>query len=244
MPLPFSQATGRGLKIAVIDSGVNTRHAHIVTRPRDGVLFCPPDEEPSMAHGPETPWEDSVGHGTAVTAAIQEKAPASEYYALKVFGNSLRTTTSWLIQAIEWSIDHHMDIVNLSLGTGNFAYRADLEALVHRAARSGTLLVSAKRAGVEPVLPGALASVIGVELDWNLPRQRYRIGEMDGSPCFWASGFPRSLPGVSPARNLNGISFAVANMTGFVALACEGLSDRSFGCVRETLAAEAQRLCG
>ena len=38
---------------------------------------------------------------------------------------------------------------------------------------------------------------------------------------FAASGFPRSLPGVPPKRNLHGISFAVANMTGFVARACE-----------------------
>ena len=36
-----------------------------------------------------------------------------------------------------------------------------------------------------------------------------------------ASGYPRSLPGVPRERNLHGISFAVANMTGFVARACE-----------------------
>jgi len=38
---------------------------------------------------------------------------------------------------------------------------------------------------------------------------------------FRASGYPRPVPGVPPARNLHGISFAVANMTGFVARACE-----------------------
>jgi len=45
---------------------------------------------------------------------------------------------------------------------------------------------------------------------------------------FSASGYARPIPGVPPERNLNGISFAVANMTGFVARACEGLEDRSY----------------
>jgi hypothetical protein len=36
---------------------------------------------------------------------------------------------------------------------------------------------------------------------------------------FYASGYPRPVPGLPQERNLNGISFAVANMTGFVARA-------------------------
>jgi subtilisin family serine protease len=235
MQLPFSRATGQGLKIAVIDSGVNARHPHIVTAPQGGAVFCPQEE-----FQPNSSWEDMLGHGTAVTAAIQEKAPGAEYYALKVFGTSLRTTSMRLIQALEWALDHGMDIVNLSLGTPNFDFQADLENLVRRAAESGVLLVSARQAGDRPVLPGVLHGVIGVELDWELPRERYRIGEIEGVPCYWASGYPRSLPGMSPARNLNGISFAVANMTGFVARACEGLAHRSVGGIREVLAFEAR----
>ena len=235
MQLPFSRATGQGLKIAVIDSGVNARHPHIVAAPQGGAVFCPQEEDQ-----PNTSWEDTLGHGTAVTAAIQEKAPGAEYYALKVFGTSLRTTSMRLIQALEWTLDHEMDIVNLSLGTPNFDFQPDLESLVGRAADSGVLLVSARLAGALPVLPGVLPGVIGVELDWDLPRERYRIGETGGVPCYWASGYPRSLPGMSPARNLNGISFAVANMTGFVARACEGLAHRSVDGVREVLALEAQ----
>ena len=38
-----------------------------------------------------------------------------------------------------------------------------------------------------------------------------------GGSAFLASGFPRPIPGVSPARNLGGISFAVANVTGVLA---------------------------
>jgi subtilisin family serine protease len=227
----FSTATGRGLKIAVIDSGVNVRHPHICA-PTRGVLIGSEAEE-------ESSWDDPVGHGTAVTAAIQEKAPGAEYFALKLFGATLRATSERLMAAIEWTIENRMDVVNLSLGSSNFAYRDRLQQLVERAASGGILLVAARSANGQPVLPGVLAGVIAVEVDWDLPRDRYRVSDANGSRCFFASGYPRPLPGVPSARNLNGISFAVANMTGFVARACETMASRSFREVCDVLATEA-----
>ena len=44
----------------------------------------------------------------------------------------------------------------------------------------------------------------------------------DGSVRLRASGYPRPIPGVPPERNLKGLSFAVANASGFLALAIEG----------------------
>jgi hypothetical protein len=221
--------SGQGVRIAVIDTGVNARHPHIFA-PTRCVAFDPEDTNPSC--------EDTLGHGTAVTAAIQEKAPHAEYYILKLFGNSLRTTTSRLIRAIEWTIENRMDVVNLSLGSSNMASRDALQSLVARAGQAGMVLVSARHSAQVPVLPGALEGVIGVDVDWDLPRDCYRISEANGARCCFASGFPRPLPGVPPARNLNGISFAVANMSGFVARACQGLERRSIDRVLEVLTAE------
>ena len=65
--MPFPGATGKGLKIAIIDSGINASHPHIVAR-TSGV-FLGAERNSSDA------WEDGLGHGTAVAAAIQEKAP-------------------------------------------------------------------------------------------------------------------------------------------------------------------------
>jgi subtilisin family serine protease len=209
---------GFGLKIAVIDTGVNAGHPHICA-PTHGVCF---DQEET-----ESSCEDTLGHGTAVTAAIQEKAPGADYYILKLFGHSLRTTGSRLLRAIEWTIEHRMDVVNLSLGTPNLDHRSAMQPLVARAASAGVLLVAARYSGQTPVLPGMLDGVIGVDVDWNLSRDQYRISNESGSPIFCASGFPRSLPGIPVTRNLSGISFAVANMTGFVARACEDLEERS-----------------
>jgi subtilisin family serine protease len=205
--------TGRGLKIAVIDSGVNLRHPHIVARTRR-VVFTP-DE-----HG-----EDLLGHGTAVMAAIQEKAPDAEYWALKIFSRTLRARSTRLTAAFEWAIANRMDIVNLSLGTPNLEARETLQSLVDRANAAGTLVISACANKYRMVLPGSLDGVLGVELDADLPRDSYRIS----SPGLRlrASGNPRPLPGMPVEDNLNGVSFAVANITGFAARVCEDLELRS-----------------
>jgi subtilisin family serine protease len=229
--MPFPAATGRGLKIAVLDSGVNAQHPHICASTQGVAIGL---------NGGDSSWEDPIGHGTAVTAAIQEKAPGAEYYAVKLFGPSLRTTTTRLIEAIEWAIENRMDVINLSLGTTNLDCRKQLQSLVELAGTIGSVLVCARKAGEYPVLPGALEGVIAVDVDWSLPRHEYRAGYADGRPFFLASGFPRPLPGVPPTRNLNGISFAVANMTGFVARASEQLPQRSYSDICEALHAELQ----
>ena len=71
----------------------------------------------------------------------------------------------------------------------------------------------------QEAFPGSLPGVIAVGLDWECPRDSYRCApnKDDGAhPLFLASGYPRAIPGVPREQNLNGISFAVANMTGFV----------------------------
>jgi subtilisin family serine protease len=230
--MPFPGAAGRGLKIAVIDSGVNASHPHILA-PTKGVFLGQDTTEGST--------DDKLGHGTAVMAAIQEKAPEAEYYALKLFSDSLRTTTPRLIQAIDWAIQNSTDVVNLSLGTPNLEHRPEFEAVVERAAAAGVVLVAAGLAGDQPVLPGMLAGVVSVGVDWELPRHQYRIGGA-GEPCFFASGYPRPLPGRPVNRNLYGISFAAANLAGIVARALEGVSDRSFDAVCQLLTREAHRI--
>lgn len=233
LQLPFRVSTGRGVKIAVIDSGVNVNHPHIIA-PIQPVFLDSFDEEHSV--------EDRAGHGTAVTAAIQEKAPEAEYFAIKVFGRSLRTSSARLVEAIRWCIENRMNVVNLSLGTSNMSARPELQELAGRARESGVLLISARSAGAEPTLPGALPEVIGVDVDWELPRQRYRFSAVSDSPHFVASGFPRPLPGMDPARNLHGISFAVANMSGFAARAYQNVETATAGSVCDALIRESLRL--
>ncbi len=202
----FEQASGRGVKVAVIDSGVNGRHPHI-TRVAGGI---------SMTEGTPDPL-DLMGHGTAVFAAIEEKAPDAEIYAVKVFHHSLRTSIGMLADGIAWAIEQGMDVINLSLGTRNAEHVARFEPLIARALERGSLVVSAMDAQGQMCYPGALAGVVGVAVDANCPREMMRV---DGGVVL-ASPYPRPLPGLPVERNLSGISFAVANVTGLVARARE-----------------------
>ena len=86
-----------------------------------------------------------------------------------------------------------------------------------------------------PYLPGSLARVIPVEVDWTFERRRFQIVDVEGVAVIRASGLPREIPGVPPARNLHGVSFAVANATGFVACALGEMEGRSLSAVFATL---------
>lgn len=222
------------MRVAVIDSGVHASHPHI-GGVRGGASIGPDQVE-------ENSFVDTLGHGTAVMAAIKEKAPAADYFAVRVFQSALRTNVEVLLRAIEWCVDHRMDVINLSLGTANPKHAERFAPLVSRAGERGIVLVSARDVDGTPAIPGSLAGVIGVGLDWDLPRESYSCIDTPDGLRLAASGYPRSLPSVPRERNLHGISFAVANMTGFVVRAWEALENRSHAALCAALSAEANRL--
>jgi len=165
---------------------------------------------------------DWLGHGTAVTAAIREKAPDAAIVAIKVFWRSLSTDVGSLVAAVDEACSRRARVINLSLGTSNAGHRLLLEHAVARSHQHGAIIVAAIEEEIE-WLPGSLTGVIPVALDWTCPRDEYRIVDRNGRRAVAASGYPRDIPNVPRERNVKGISFAVANATGFVARALEAL---------------------
>jgi subtilisin family serine protease len=203
------------MKIAIIDSGIHPGHPH-VGEVAGGV-------EITLA-GESQDTIDRLGHGTAVAGAIREKMPDAELYAVKVFDRRLTANIGMILRALEWCHDRRMDLVNLSLGTENPVHR---DAFLHVLGVDLLVVSAANR------LPGSLSEVIGVAPDPDCTRDVFRYH----SGVFYASPYPRPIPGVPVARNLQGISFAVANMTGLVARA---LSNSSRLTIRESLIAQAE----
>src|SRR5262249_50774786 len=158
--------------------------------------------------------------GTAVAAAIREKSPDAAIIAVKVFWQSLSTSVVSLIRGIDEGRVRGAAVINLSLGTSNAAHRSLLQEAVTRASAQNAVIVAAVEAGIE-WMPGSLDDVIPVLLDWHCPRHEYRIVTHNRHPALSASGYPREIPNVPPERNLKGISFAVANASGFIARARE-----------------------
>lgn len=202
----------RCVRVAVIDSGIHADHPHVggvsggVGITADGRV--------------DSDYVDRLGHGTAVAAVIREKAPAAGIYCIKVFDRELAATGNALVAAIEKAIEQRADIINLSLGTQNRDHEPALTSVVQEALQAGAIVIAAGEQDGVRWLPGALPGVWQVLLDWTVPRDECRVQVRSGAaPVFYASGFPRPIPGVPPERNLKGLSFAVANVTGLVAAA-------------------------
>ena len=197
-------------RIAIIDSGVHAAHPHV-----QGVAGGVGIDD---AGGVHDDYVDRLGHGTAITAVIREKAPQAEVWAVKIFDRQLSATGVALLRSLRWAREHRMDIISLSLGTTNSDHEAALAAEVRAAREAGILVVAVAPEPDRRWLPGALFGVIGVELDTALPRESCEVIEgVDGAVRLRASGYPRPIPGVPPERNLKGSSFAVANATGWLA---------------------------
>ena len=206
--------TGRGVRIAIIDSGIHASHPHV-----GGIAGAFAIDDRGRRHDDVI---DRVGHGTAVTAAIHEKAPEAELLIVKVFDRSLTATAAALAAAIRLSADQGAHLVNLSLGTTNAEHAPLLRDAVTYATERGPEIIAAAPTGEHEWLPGALEHVIAVELDWSCARDEcLAVVDARGSIRVRASGYPRPIPGVPPERNLKGQSFAVANATGLLALARE-----------------------
>lgn len=208
------------IRIAIIDSGVHASHPHIGGGVDGFGLW------PDGSRDPD--YVDRIGHGTAVAAAIREKAPDADLLAIKVFRHELRTDAATLARAITAAAAGGAHVINLSLGTSDARHAALFAPAVAEAQAAGAIVVAAYDDGVTKYLPGSLDGVVAVRVGWECPRDVCRVAVVDGRNVVVASGYPRAIPGVPPERNLKGVSFAVANASGLIAraLARSELTDR------------------
>jgi hypothetical protein len=211
-PVPVAR---RAVRVAVVDSGVYAAHPHV-----QGVA----GGTSLIAGADASDYIDRNGHGTAVAAAIREKAPAAELVAVKIFDRALAARAEDLARAIEWATDDGAHLINLSLGTTNPAHAERLQLALDRARAGGAAVVSAVEQGGLPSLPGSLRGVVAVAVDWECERDRVIVESASHDVIrLRASGYPRPIPGVPRERNLKGVSFAVANATGALARALGGI---------------------
>ena len=128
--LPKAQTSapklGKGIKVAVIDTGVDLEHPGLKGVAGDAT------QPPHLA--PSTDWKDFVdgdaipqevfagtgagyGHGTGVAGVILQIAPYATIMPIRVLDGEGAGDVSTLIQAIEWAVNHGAKVINLSLGT-------------------------------------------------------------------------------------------------------------------------------
>ncbi|MFB7650611.1 MULTISPECIES: S8 family serine peptidase [unclassified Streptomyces] len=149
---------GRGVRVCVVDSGVERDHPDV--GPVDGSWVVTSD-----ADGPRvvpTDTGDTCGHGTACAGIIRRLAPDCELHSLRVLGERFSGTGDVLLAGLRWAVREGFDVVNLSLSTTRARFAQELRELADEAYFGGTALVaSAHNAPVES-FPWRFSSVFSV----------------------------------------------------------------------------------
>ncbi len=203
-----------GARIAILDSGINCSHPHIDGM---GAVVVGPTIAEDGTVGQDPTADDTLGHGTAVAAAILDLAPGSVLYSIKIFGQSLDCPFDHVLLGLEHALAWGPHLVNLSLGTTLPMYRESLEELLAVSLGRGVRIVAPASMSGLSSYPGSLEGVDSVVEDPDRPRQTPEQRQRGGRDYWFSSPFPRDLPGLPRSANLSGISFATANVTGYLA---------------------------
>lgn len=137
----FGGATGRGVRVAIIDSGIDTSHPAVGGAVRGWVE--PVIDDNGAVTYDTSPHDDSFGHGTACAAIVHRAAPEAELYSVRVLGPALTGKGNVFAAGLRWAVEHDMHVVNLSLGTTKADYFGLFHELVDAAYYRGVALVTA-----------------------------------------------------------------------------------------------------
>ncbi len=212
--------TGKGIKIAVIDSGIDYNHEELDENYAGGYDFVNDDADP---------MDDTyTSHGTNVAGIIAAErngvgvvgvAPEASLYALKVLTSIGTGLTSTTVAAIEWAVENGMDIINISI---QGEHRESLQAACDAAYNAGLLIVAAagNTGGQAVSYPAAYDSVIAVTATNDtdtLPDYAPRGAELELS----APGdkiYSTAKTSRGSYTTLSGTSQAAPHVTGLAAL--------------------------
>ncbi|CAM5555855.1 S8 family peptidase [Streptomyces canus] len=135
---------GKGVKVAVLDTGVDAGHPDLAGRIGEARSFVP-DEAVQDGHGHGTHVASTiVGSGAASDGRRKGVAPGAELLVGKVLNNAGRGQDSWIIAGMEWAAHSGAKIVSMSLG-GDASGPSDVlsETVDELSASTGTLFVVA-----------------------------------------------------------------------------------------------------
>lgn len=220
-------STGRGVLVAVIDTGISPSHPQLL----DAVL---PGENFIDAGGDTTDSASGSmsGHGTYVAGLIALVAPEAKLLPLVAMDENGRANQFAVAKAIYHAIDHGADVINLSLGSTTES-ELILDA-IHEARELGIAVVAAagnRGSNVPREYPGAAGDLICVaatdELDIKASFSSYHHQVLlcaPGTSVADESGVPdpaRSIYSTMPGDTYGtwgGTSFSTAFVSGAAAL--------------------------
>lgn len=206
-------STGAGVKVAIIDSGVDADHPAV-----GGVQgYVAIDGPPEGLNYDESPHRDSYGHGTACAGIVRGLAPDCALYSVKVLGAGLTGRGIHFAAGLRWAIDHGMHVCNLSLGSTKQEFFAVLHDLADLAYFRHIPLIVAANNLPAPSFPSTYAAVIAVAAHDEPDPERFYYNP-EPPVEFGAHGIDVRVAWQNGASiTTTGNSFATPHITGLAA---------------------------
>lgn len=216
-PAHQSNYTGKGVKIAMLDTGIDYNHPDLAPNYKGGYDFINSDNDPM----------DDNGHGTHVAGILAAArngqgvvgvAPDAQLYAVKVSDKNGKGSFSGLVQGINWAIENHMNIVTMSI-TGEGGSMA-LAKAVGTAYSDGLIMVAAvgNGNGNGVLYPAAYKEVIGVgSVDKDNTLSSFSLKGSEVELVAPGDAIKSTWPG-GQYRLSSGTSMATPFVTGAIAL--------------------------
>jgi len=210
----FEGGTGRGVTVAIIDSGLETDHPALQGRVVESVAVEMVDGEPNVVKDDSG---DLFGHGTACGSIILGLAPEVDLVSVRVLGADLKGKGAAFLAGLEWATERGVQVANLSLSSKSEMLFPYFHDVVDRAYFSNVHLVSAANNVTGASYPSLFSSVYSVAAHavpdpWHLlynPKPPVEFGAWGVDvPIAWKDG------GSTVAT---GNSFAAPHVAGFVA---------------------------
>lgn len=185
--LAWDKSTGTGVKVAIIDSGIDKDHLDLTANIQDGY----------NAINPKKSWDDDYGHGThvaGIVAAVDNEigvigtAPNVWLYAVKVLNRRGIGFTSDVIDGLDWCINHGIQVANMSIGSSGCS-QSYKDAIIS-AYNAGITIAAAAgnngETGGDLVCPGNLPETIAVSAtcNANCPGDKYSCSSPDALAPF------------------------------------------------------------
>ncbi|MGI9515744.1 MAG: S8 family peptidase [Pirellulaceae bacterium] len=209
-----SRGTGRGVRVAILDTGVDDKHPDLAGAVKESYAIV--RRGPGYKCVPVTDG-DPVGHGTACAGIIHSIAPEAELYSVRVMGHDASGTLEQLTQGIRWALEQKYDVVNLSLGTLQKRNLIVMHELIEKAYVQGQIVVAAANNQRRVSYPAQFATVVSVDNEAFEDRSKFFFNL--GSPIeIVAHGIYVEAPAPGGGYRLyTGTSFACPHISGIAA---------------------------
>jgi subtilisin len=155
----FGGATGEGVRVCVLDSGIDGDHPKVAGIEAAVAVVVGDDGEMRIEDDAEG---DLCGHGTACASVIRSIAPQCELHSVRVLGEGFTGSGPAFLAGLRWALDQRFDVINMSLSTTKAEFGAQLRELADDAYFRRSLLISSAHNLPVESYPWRFASVISV----------------------------------------------------------------------------------